>query len=576
MLNVTLNKELYEKMSKVGGYKQYHNLKDYEDIWTLPKSLPQESSNTIPLSNNQDNSTVLGDRNLRWGHNSRGVVYKFNRGVLMYSKTGDKCLKVIPSSDITTHHADLMYQIATDEFNDTILDTHRPMENARLANEKGMTVLMFEGGLVQIYLPENPSAEVLEDIKRELEPRKDFIIASAINGKILLKSNDTASDAWTYDEYTEYLNSRIKELSPKKQELMVLENLTKEQYLSNLVKYIKENNITLKEYFCQLGKNYKEDLLDKIEVFEKRSPYMTPELISKLSEAKEEQIAEYFGNTMGEMIEEELKEINKPKLLSKEEYIEILNKYLEEHNISREEYFIRVANIHRRGLSGLEDFEKRNPFMEQEDIKELKEKDDDYGVKLWARFKSAFIDFLSPVKIMTLDECMGQNMKGLTISQGNNHSNMNITVHDPKTNQQTTIRSYNIEDGNYVNFAEYIFSLDETLSERYPDAEKVEMLDKNGKQIRRSDFCYATFDAIKNSSKTIIGDVYKDTFPDDWSEVYYQYRHSKKEQKIGDIDFACGLYVRKEDLDNFVKNYRLKITQEKRINGDTIIQNAKK
>ena len=206
-----------------------------------------------PLSSGPDD-TVLGDRNLRWGHNSRGVVYQFNRGVLMYSKTGDKCLKVIPSSDTTTHHADLMYQIATDEFNDTIVDTHRPMENARLANEKDMTVLMLEGGLVQIYLPENPTKEVLEDIKRELEPRKDFIIASAINGKILLKTNATIPDAWTYDEYIEYLNNRIKELSPEKQELMELTTLTKGEYLTNLVRYICENNITLKQYFYQLGK----------------------------------------------------------------------------------------------------------------------------------------------------------------------------------------------------------------------------------------------------------------------------------------------------------------------------------
>ena len=173
MLNVTLDKELYERMSKVGGFNQYHNLNDYEDIWTLPKAAPRQSNNMQPLSSGPDD-TVLGNRNLRWGHNSRGVVYQFNRGVLMYSKTGDKCLKVIPSSDTTTHHADLMYQIATDEFNDTIVDTHRPMENARLANEKDMTVLMFEGGLVQIYLPENPTKEVLVDIKRELEPRKDL------------------------------------------------------------------------------------------------------------------------------------------------------------------------------------------------------------------------------------------------------------------------------------------------------------------------------------------------------------------------------------------------------------------
>ncbi|GEM_PF-5236639 len=32
MLNVTLDKELYERMSKVGGFNQYHNLNGYEDI----------------------------------------------------------------------------------------------------------------------------------------------------------------------------------------------------------------------------------------------------------------------------------------------------------------------------------------------------------------------------------------------------------------------------------------------------------------------------------------------------------------------------------------------------------------
>lgn len=567
MLNVTLDKELYERMSKVGGFNQYHNLNGYEDIWTLPKAAPRQSNNMPPLSSGPDD-TVLGDRNLRWGHNSRGVVYQFNRGVLMYSKTGDKCLKVIPSSDTTTHHADLMYQIATDEFNDTIVDTHRPMENARLANEKDMTVLMFEGGLVQIYLPENPTKEVLEDIKRELEPRKDFIIASAINGKILLKTNATIPDAWTYDEYIEYLNNRIKELSPEKQELMELTTLTKGEYLTNLVRYICENNITLKQYFYQLGKNYKENSLDRIEAFEKRSPYMTPELISKLLEAKEEQITEYFGSTMGEMMESELKEIYEPTLLSEDEYIETLNKYLDEHNLSTKEYVTAVANIHRYGLGELEEFEKKSPFITKENIEIFKEKSDS-EVQMQLLLTTFIINNKNPIKRMTADECMGKNMKGLEISQGNNHSNLSLTARDPKTNQTTKIQADNIEAGYYVNFKEYIDSLQETITEEYPDATKVEIMDKDGRQVRRSDFCYATFEAIKDASKIMMGDVYKDRYPEDWSEVYYQYKYRKEQQKIGDIDFTCGLYARKEDLDAFVKNYRLKITTEKELNKET-------
>lgn len=567
MLNVTLDKELYERMSKVGGFNQYHNLKGYEDIWTLPKAAPRQSNNMPPLSSGPDD-TVLGNRNLRWGHNSRGVVYQFNRGVLMYSKTGDKCLKGIPSSDTTTHHADLMYQIATDEFNDTIVDTHKPMENARLANEKDMTVLMFEGGLVQIYLPENPTKEVLEDIKRELEPRKDFIIASAINGKILLKTNATIPDAWTYDEYIEYLNNRIKKLSPEKQELMELTTLTKGEYLTNLVRYICENNITLKQYFYQLGKNYKENSLDKIEAFEKRSPYMTPELISKLLEAKEEQITEYFGSTMGEMMESELKEIYEPTLLSEDEYIETLNKYLDEHNLSTKQYVTAVANIHRYGLGELEEFEKKSPFITKENIEIFKEKSDS-EVQMQLLLTTFIINNKNPIKRMTADECMGKNMKGLEISQGNNHSNLSLTARDPKTNQTTKIQADNIEAGYYVNFKEYIDSLQETITEEYPDATKVEIMDKDGRQVRRSDFCYATFEAIKDASKIMMGDVYKDRYPEDWSEVYYQHKYRKEQQKIGDIDFTCGLYARKEDLDAFVKNYRLKITTEKELNKET-------
>lgn len=567
MLNVTLDKELYERMSKAGGFNQYHNLNGYEDIWTLPEAAPRQSNNMPPLSSGPDD-TVLGDRNLRWGHNSRGVVYQFNRGVLMYSKIGDKCLKVIPSSDTTTHHADLMYQIATDEFNDTIVDTHRPMENARLANEKDMTVLMFEGGLVQIYLPENPTKEVLEDIKRELEPRKDFIIASAINGKILLKTNATIPDAWTYDEYIEYLNNRIKELSPEKQELMELTTLTKGEYLANLVRYICENNITLKQYFYQLGKNYKENSLDRIEAFEKRSPYMTPKLISKLLEAKEEQITEYFGSTMGEMMESELKEIYEPTLLSEDEYIETLNKYLDEHNLSTKEYVTAVANIHRYGLGELEEFEKKSPFITKENIEVFKEKSDS-EVQMQILLTTFIINNKNPIKRMTADECMGKNMKGLEISQGNNHSNLSLTARDPKTNQTTKIQADNIEAGYYVNFKEYIDSLQETITEEYPDATKVEIMDKDGRQVRLSDFCYATFEAIKDASKIMMGDVYKDRYPEDWSEVYYQHKYRKEQQKIGDIDFTCGLYARKEDLDAFVKNYRLKITTEKELNKET-------
>ncbi len=574
MLNVTLDKELYERMSKAGGFNQYHNLNGYEDIWTLPIAASRQSNNMQPLSSGPDDTT-LGDRNLRWGHNSRGVVYQFNRGVLMYSKTGDKCLKVIPSSDTTTHHADLMYQIATDEFNDTIVDTHRPMENARLANEKDMTVLMFEGGLVQIYLPENPTKEVLEDIKRELEPRKDFIIASAINGKILLKTNATIPDAWTYDEYIEYLNNRIKELSPEKQKLMELTTLTKGEYLTNLVRYIYENNITLKQYFYQLGKNYKENSLDKIEAFEKRSPYMTPELISKLLEAKEEQITEYFGSTMGEMMESELKEIYEPTLLSEDEYIETLNKYLDEHNLSTKEYVTAVANIHRYGLGELEEFEKKSPFITKENIEFFKEKSDS-EVQMQLLLTTFIINNKNPIKRMTADECMGKNMKGLEISQGNNHSNLSLTAHDPKTNQTTKIQADNIEAGYYVNFKEYIDSLQETITEEYPDATKVEIMDKDGRQVRRSDFCYATFEAIKDASKIMMGDVYKDRYPEDWSEVYYQHKYRKEQQKIGDIDFTCGLYARKEDLDAFVKNYRLKITTEKELNKETTTNFTKK
>ena len=574
MLNVTLDKELYERMSKAGGFNQYHNLNGYEDIWTLPKAAPRQSNN-MPLLSSGPDDTILGDRNLRWGHNSRGVVYQFNRGVLMYSKTGDKCLKVIPSSDTTTHHADLMYQIATDEFNDTIVDTHKPMENARLANEKDMTVLMFEGGLVQIYLPENPTKEVLEDIKRELEPRKDFIIASAINGKILLKTNATIPDAWTYDEYIEYLNNRIKELSPEKQELMELTTLTKGEYLTNLVRYIYENNITLKQYFYQLGKNYKENSLDKIESFEKRSPYMTPELISKLLEAKEEQITEYFGSTMGEMMESELKEIYEPTLLSEDEYIETLNKYLDEHNLSTKEYVTAVANIHRYGLGELEEFEKKSPFITKENIEIFKEKSDS-EVQMQLLLTTFIINNKNPIKRMTADECMGKNMKGLEISQGNNHSNLSLTARDPKTNQTTKIQADNIEAGYYVNFKEYIDSLQETITEEYPDATKVEIMDKDGRQVRRSDFCYATFEAIKDASRIMMGDVYKDRYPEDWSEVYYQHKYRKEQQKIGDIDFTCGLYARKEDLDAFVKNYRLKITTEKELNKETTTNFTKK
>lgn len=271
---------------------------------------------------------------------------------------------------------------------------------------------------------------------------------------------------------------------------------------------------------------------------------------------------------MGEMIESELKEIYEPTLLSEDEYIETLNKYLDEHNLSTKEYVTAVANIHRYGLGELEEFEKKSPFITKENIEVFKEKSDS-EVQMQLLLTTFIINNKNPIKRMTADECMGKNMKGLEISQGNNHSNLSLTARDPKTNQTTKIQADNIEAGYYVNFKEYIDSLQETITEEYPDATKVEIMDKDGRQVRRSDFCYATFEAIKDASKIMMGDVYKDRYPEDWSEVYYQYKYRKEQQKIGDIDFTCGLYARKEDLDAFVKNYRLKITTEKELNKET-------
>lgn len=253
------------------------------------------TSTDIPKDALSKNSYTRGNKNLHWAHNHDEVVYLFDRGVIMYSKNGEKKVTSIDPTDKDSHHADLMYRIAAD-FGDPIRHEYAPMLNALNANKKDMTVLMLEGSTIQIYLPEHPRLDVLEDIKKELEPRKNFTIEVAVNGSILLKNDDPSCDSiWNYDEITEYLDTCINELKEEQQKEEARLNAEKDAWLLNRLAYIKKHKSTPYNYFYNQWLVYKTFSKEVLELLKSVDPFLDDATIDLIKNSTDINVPTYYA-----------------------------------------------------------------------------------------------------------------------------------------------------------------------------------------------------------------------------------------------------------------------------------------
>ncbi len=471
---IKLNKNLYEEIAKAGTFTTYYNmpieeraveksamLDSCESAVEIPKSMvdnndeeqiiinepkyynsaPEvkvEKVDLGPLPQSAPNSgVILGDSKLPWMVGKTGNYLDFFRGLIMYDKDGNEIVDIFDGTN--KHHGPRIYEIARDKFNTPIIDEQLPMQNAERANNEGITVLLLEGTTMQIYLPEKMSKKTIEEILRQLAKRQNYEFFMAINGSVASIPNynelGLEEGQWSYDKLVEFFNAKLKELG---QEENNAEELQREQerkaelyerytYISALLKYLMDNEITIDDYYRQLANEYRNNLELTAREVERLNPFLTAEDIRLLIESNDENIVEYFTSAMRKIVElnlemlkekqqddedtntndqedekeEEPKEEKLPPLTG-EEYINILLNYVNENHITIEDYYrnLALSYIHDKEPV-IEEFERRNPFLTEEDIERLVTSED-------SQMPNCFANTMSRVIQLNLEEILAK------------------------------------------------------------------------------------------------------------------------------------------------------------------------
>ena len=365
---------------------------------------------------------------LRILYDNKGVVYRFNRGISVIGPDGRKIDEIFDRTP--NHHTPTLARIAKDEFGiDVLYDSIHPalFETAIDARNKGITALCFEGGSCSIYLPDDVTVEIIDKMLEEIEPRKNFVF-------ICIMSLDKMVDV-TWEEITRYLKGlrakkereeAQKEKLPE-EEIIPQEKVTNtsiNEYINAVLSYIDAKNISLLEYYRIVGRQHRVRDVSSLPEFEQENPIIDENDIRLLQERKDDKIVEYFARAMFKLInkyvakdyknrvtiegkytgypnyekpsnkeqQKQTKQQNQPKQpisidkISKEDYIKEVLKFISEKNINLMDYYRNVGSQHRVGEADkLPYFELRNPFLDEHDIKLLKDRKDDKIVEYFAR-----------------------------------------------------------------------------------------------------------------------------------------------------------------------------------------------
>lgn len=685
---IKLNKNLYEEISKAGTFTTYYNVpieeipvvkkpylsgyetaEDYQQEMmadstdeakpvsveefteepTYYNSAPEvkvEKVDLGPLPLSAPNSgVILGDSKLPWMVGRRGNYLDFFRGLIMYDKDGNEVVDVFDGTN--KHHGPRIYEIARDNFNTTIIDEQMPMQNAEHANNEGITVLLLEGTTMQIYLPEKMSKETIEKILAQLERRQNYEFFMAINGSVASIPNynelGLEEGKWSYDKLVEFFNAKLKELG---QEETNDEELQKEQkrkaelyerytYISALLKYLIDNEITIDDYYRQLASEYRNHLELTAREVERLNPFLTAEDIKLLVESNDENIIEYFTSAMRKVVElnlemlkekqddkedtntdekEEVEEETEEKLpsLTKEEYINELLNYVNENHITLDEYYrnLALSYIHDKEPV-IEDFERRNPFLTQEDIDRLTSSND-------SQMPNYFASTMSRVIQLNLEEMLNNSEKekeeSLTrddiedvvdgeldkeldeedikdviddkldeVEEYKSHiEDMPLDILETlngfgviKEDAQTNIYTYDANDkeslanrriyqnvdiksGYYVNIMQFMSKLVDNITDRYEDAIGVEFVGEDNQTIEYATLMENIFQEVREAGTIRLGKEYKENPVSTYSEL--QDRYDENETKdMGNTTLLKGYYINKEALMNALRKYKLNV-----------------
>ena len=414
-------------------------------------------------------------------YNTNGITYRFNRGIAVIGKDGKKVEDVFDGT--SKHHATSLVRIAKEDFNIevTFSGIASDIASAVEAGDKGLTSMFYEGNGCMIFIPEDLTVETIDAMIEEIEPRDDFIFT-------IVRTFDKFRENLTADQLLEFLR-KLKATKEKQQEQTSEQTpeqpkeendkLSVNEYINRLLKFLEENNMSLLEYYRNIGRIYKTKEESYLPDFEKQNPFIDENDIRLLVESEDNMIIEYFARAMFKVVNLNIIEDKKQHVTTSGEY---------------------TGNL--------------EPKKKEEDTpsKEL--------VSMIQETKEEIIEDISFDNLDDLD--------GYVVINDDNNINIYTYSKEDKTvlNDRVTYnaKEYNLRNGYYVSIDQFLAS----ISEKYSDG-NISFVTENGEE--------KGIDAITNELSN---------FCIDQGGISLENEGKEK------------LFINRRDLRSFMKKYKVK------------------
>lgn len=365
-------------------------------------------------------------------YGDNGTIYRFNRGFVIVDQDGRKQEEIL-DYDSRLHHSPEILRMSREDFG-VNLNPNPESEIAEYmeATSNGLILILFESSACQIFLPPNITEAQIDQIISEVEPRDfvyDLVAGTSVDDAKFgesLSREDVLS-------FLRRLKDSFKEKDEEKEEVNEEVLAARYSYIRDLLKFTSENGISINQYYTMLGEAIKKGDITGIPEFESTNPFLTADDIIRLINSEDERIVEYFANTMNGVIKlnmEEMSKTNNDNLenngnidINPETYIRSLLAYIQENEMSLEDYYRSFAIMLRKGdLNSLPSFEQYNPFLNEDDLRRLLDEEDERIVDYFANTMARVI------------ELNLENMNNLNNNQPQNNLNNTIENDDDKFN----------------------------------------------------------------------------------------------------------------------------------------------
>ncbi|MBR4693349.1 MAG: hypothetical protein IKQ06_04615 [Bacilli bacterium] len=266
--------------------------------------------------------------------------------------------------------------------------------------------------------------------------------------------------------------------------------------------------------------------------------------------------------------------------MNKKGYIERLLKYTKENNISLYDYYLRLAkHIRYSDNYKLQDFEKQNPFIKQEDIGLLYTSTDDKVVEYFAKSMTERIEGkqekttkeeieelldeeLSDSKLVSISRKIADKMNGFAVVREDKTNRVHLYYHDAKTNVLTGEEIYlnnsvEADSGYYVNYEDYIDNMLDELMNKYPESNTMTFIRDDGLVRPLREVLEEAYDILRQRGAMRFGqDLFKETINSfaDLKKLDTNYTEDYAGEPL-----RVGVYVRRDLVTRIFDKYKVKV-----------------